>query len=239
MKYKIGDRVKTEYGTGTVVVEIQGRVAPYFVRHDTWNEGHNNNKYTECKYYWFYEDELQPLNQITPEAGKIYRVKDGKKCLAFSGDKGEYIQINKIDEDGFLFYNILNKEKERVLSCCYCFKPEDLIEVEEEKGEESVIPCYENGHIIYLSNNALNYYSTDPGLTPEPKKGNFMTNIVKRIKDLALSETDRLLRQDGFEDKQGKMTEQARQMMREEMEEERWKANREEVAKKLKQLGEK
>ncbi len=61
-----------------------------------------------------------------------------------------------------------------------------------------------------------------------------MSSIVKKIKDLALSETDRSLREHGFEDESGQMTEQAENMMDEEILQERWKARREEVAQSIK-----
>lgn len=70
------------------------------------------------------------------------------------------------------------------------------------------------------------------------KKKSFMSNIMQKLKDLTLSETDRLLREEGFEDENGKMTPQAEDLMDEELLNERWQKRREEVAANIKKIKE-
>ncbi len=69
----------------------------------------------------------------------------------------------------------------------------------------------------------------DAVLITKNKKG-IMENIVKRLKDLVLSKTDRLLRESEFEDENGKMTSMARDMMVDELVDAQWKARREDIA---------
>lgn len=85
--------------------------------------------------------------------------------------------------------------------------------------------------------NQLITFNGEGVTTPTPKKG-FMSTIVQKIKDLALSETDRILRKYGLEDESRKKTETASEMMKNEMEDERWATRREDIASKLKQIDE-
>jgi hypothetical protein len=67
----------------------------------------------------------------------------------------------------------------------------------------------------------------------ESIKQNEQMNIIKKIKDLALSKEDRILRENGFEDENGKATEVAFDMIYEEIVEKEWQARRADVASKL------
>jgi hypothetical protein len=71
-----------------------------------------------------------------------------------------------------------------------------------------------------------------------PKRKSYMSSIVEKIKNLKLSETDRILRKHGFEDESGKMTEEAENLMDEEILQERWLKRREEIATDIKSVEE-
>lgn len=72
---------------------------------------------------------------------------------------------------------------------------------------------------------------TDPTTTEllTPRKS-FMTKAIHTLKSLALSKTDRVLRENGLEDENGKMTSSAYNYMLEQLTEERWKEQREKIA---------
>ena len=76
--------------------------------------------------------------------------------------------------------------------------------------------------------------SATESLTNEPKaqKGLIM-NVVGKIKNFKLTKEDRILRENGLEDEDGKITECAENMMDEEIMKERWATRRLEVAKDL------
>ena len=57
-----------------------------------------------------------------------------------------------------------------------------------------------------------------------------MTKAIHTLKSLALSKTDRVLRENGLEDENGKMTSSAYNYMLEQLTEERWKEQREKIA---------
>ena len=65
--------------------------------------------------------------------GQIYKVKKGHedKCVIYLSACGKYVKITDTDE--CLYYDILDKNKERIESCYGCFKPEDLEEVNKYK----------------------------------------------------------------------------------------------------------
>lgn len=71
-----------------------------------------------------------------------------------------------------------------------------------------------------------------------PEKKTFMSQMIQKIKDLALSETDRILRKHGFEDENGKITKTTEELMLDELVTERWKTRREEVATSIKKVEE-
>jgi hypothetical protein len=73
-------------------------------------------------------------------------------------------------------------------------------------------------------------------ITNNNKGKGIMSSIVKKLKDLALSEEDALLREYGFEDENGKMTQQAKDMMLEEMLQNKWNKRKEDVAAGLKKI---
>lgn len=75
------------------------------------------------------------------------------------------------------------------------------------------------------------YLGVDFGYESKPKRKSFMSNIVEKIKNLKLSETDRILRKHGLEDENGRMTSEAMDLMDEELQQDRWKTRREEIAK--------
>lgn len=64
---------------------------------------------------------------------------------------------------------------------------------------------------------------------PQAQKSIFM-NIVDKIKNFKLSAEDRILRENGLEDDNGKITEEAKIMMHEELRDERWATRRLEIA---------
>ena len=82
-KFKVGDRVKTEYDVGTIV-EIQHDDMPFLVLHDTWNEGHNAKAFaphlrlTGERSEWFEERDITliPNESPVPEpkyyTGKVF-----------------------------------------------------------------------------------------------------------------------------------------------------------------------
>jgi hypothetical protein len=73
---------------------------------------------------------------------------------------------------------------------------------------------------------------------PQAQRKGFMTSIVDKIKNLALSATDRVLRKHNFEDENGKMTDLAREMMTQEAQEALWATRREAVSADLTKLDE-
>lgn len=77
-KFKVGDRVKTEYGVGTIV-EIQHDDMPFLVLHDTWNEGHNAKffaphlRLTGERSEWFEERDITLIpNEFPAPEPKYY-----------------------------------------------------------------------------------------------------------------------------------------------------------------------
>ncbi len=72
---------------------------------------------------------------------------------------------------------------------------------------------------------------------PEAQKEKTMS-LIKKLKDLTLDADSRILRKNGFEDDNGKMTEAAEDMMDDEIMNERWKARRAEIAADLRKLEE-
>ena len=69
-------------------------------------------------------------------------------------------------------------------------------------------------------------------LGEQPKKG-FIMSVVEKLKEFALSETDRVLRKNDLEDEHGEMTSEATTMMMDEIVAERWKTRRADIAAKL------
>ena len=58
-------------------------------------------------------------------------------------------------------------------------------------------------------------------------------NIIKQIKDLKLTKAARILREQGFEDENGKLTKLGADMMLDELLEEKWAERKMDVAKNL------
>ncbi len=63
-KFKVGDRVKTEFGIGKIVEITEELGLQYLVYHDDWNNGHNGNGLNKKKHfgdhcYWFLTSELE------------------------------------------------------------------------------------------------------------------------------------------------------------------------------------
>lgn len=49
MKFKVGDRVlHNEKGLGTIL-QVKGKILPYFVEYDDWNNGHNGHGTSDVK----------------------------------------------------------------------------------------------------------------------------------------------------------------------------------------------
>ena len=68
---------------------------------------------------------------------QIYKVKEGHegKCRRYEELKGVFIKISRIDEYSNLHYSILDKDKNVINICLYCFTEDDLELVEEVKEE--------------------------------------------------------------------------------------------------------
>lgn len=64
------------------------------------------------------------------KVGDICKVKTGTKikCGVFRDNKGKYVKITKIEPNGYVNYDVLNSQKQRVISCS-CFNQEDLIPI--------------------------------------------------------------------------------------------------------------
>ncbi len=63
-KFKVGDKVKTQFGIGKIVEIDKSTIRPYLVYHDTWSCGHNAKphfleKYSGNHCWWFEEYELK------------------------------------------------------------------------------------------------------------------------------------------------------------------------------------
>lgn len=69
----------------------------------------------------------------------------------------------------------------------------------------------DDGYDRHLYSNDLPYLWFEG--TSASIKGGTMSNIVKKIKDLALSKDDRLLREQGITDDCGQLTEEGRQVL--------------------------
>jgi len=104
--------------------------------------------------------------------------------------------------------------------------------------KEAIEKAPEEGAEFNPSMWRIGYYSTGDGTSPTPKKKGFMSNIVEKIKNLKLSATDRVLRKHGLEDENGKATEEAARMMKEELLDERWASRREAIAADLTKIDE-
>ena len=151
-------------------------------------------------------------DKLKPKAGR-----EGK-CGNYKDNKGEYIVITGIDSTLYR-YGIYSGSK-KVKDCYACFQDDDLESFEEPKNEPEV-----SSSTWHVTNQPIN-----------PKKHNFMIDIIQQLKDLTLSAEDRILRDYGFETLDKKMTDLAHNMMREELTEERWAARRLEVAENLLKL---
>lgn len=95
MKYKVGDRVNTCFGVGTVVF-VKETGCPYLIKHDNWGGGHNGVRGLEgidklklqgdhC--YWFKE------NEITKVANhKVIITTDGVNVIARLKEDGNELK---------------------------------------------------------------------------------------------------------------------------------------------------
>lgn len=99
-----------------------------------------------------------------------------------------------------------------------------------EKVEEPISGTFDLSKITWVGSIG----STEIETINEPKaqKGIFM-NVIDKIKNFKLTKEDRILRENGLEDEDGKMTGLAGEMMSDEMIKERWATRRLEVAKDL------
>lgn len=124
------------------------------------------------------------------------------------------------------------------------FEPEKYYGKVEDKSKFTVDPSLFYGQSVLdkladqiMDNTLLNNYpiwgiKTNESLTQKVTKT--MNSIVKKIKDLKLTESDRLLRKHGFEDENGNMTSEAMDLINEELQQERWDKRRLEIAADLK-----
>jgi hypothetical protein len=86
------------------------------------------------------------------KVGGIYKVKveKRKECGTFNGQEdSKYIRVTNVDCDGDLYYDILNSSQEKTGStCCVCFKPEDLEQVDTEIKSESPTHKFQIGEKV-------------------------------------------------------------------------------------------
>lgn len=96
--------------------------------------------------------------------------------------------------------------------------------------------CYDDSFIFNEQatiNNIISTYREQYINEPKAQKKGIIMNAIDKLKNLALSKEDRILRDEGLEDSNGKITEEAKQLMAEEMRDERWATRRLEIAKDL------
>lgn len=82
-KFKVGDRVNTRYGTGTIKETRIGSNTPNLVYHDIWDDGHNaSGYYTGDHCWWFDDSEIRKIQQ----SQKIIITTDGTTTTAMLKD---------------------------------------------------------------------------------------------------------------------------------------------------------
>ena len=149
--------------------------------------------------------------------GKIYEVIElNPSGGVIKGDNGETINSWHAD-----FEEIENKPKS-----FYDYEPGSLIHWDS-------LQIYHDAKYL---NSAINkpFYNLLDNESMTQKVSKTMSSIIKKIKDIKLSQEDRLLRKHGFEDEDGKMTSEAMDLMDEEIQQERWEKRRLEIAADLK-----
>lgn len=142
-KFKVGDRVKTCYGFGTIKNIVVGKIAPILVKHDDWLDGHNGNGVgtyvsdrKDC--YWFCQESLELIEKEQEKVSYI-RTKYFKENLCINDIKiqqPEHSYITKIEltPDG-IFMASNNIELER----------------KEEKDMNKVLELYKERKLNKLS----------------------------------------------------------------------------------------
>ena len=74
------------------------------------------------------------------KVGGIYKLLKSNGCAATSSGNATYIKVTETSEthSGYLYYKVLDKNKNQIGYCCGCIKPEDLIEIGKESKSRPV-----------------------------------------------------------------------------------------------------
>lgn len=86
-EFKVGDRVKTDFGLGEIVY-MGGCEEPYLVKHDDWHEGHCGAGYSDKSYgtdecWWFNKEDLErvPKTVSCSSSSDILTAEDIRNAL--------------------------------------------------------------------------------------------------------------------------------------------------------------
>lgn len=225
-KFKKGDRVRVKEGSET-------RVSSFLEVGDivTVDQDNSNTPYVMTaggRRGAAAQDCLELVEEETDcpfEVGDQVRCKDKKVNNSFS-----YIGIFRGDSTtvrGYVAIERLDERKGCAQNGWWNFPKKDLSSLE-------LVPQLKlYDYSLGLSSERLiSYQSLDRAMDilNQQTKKSFLMNIVDKIKFAALKPTDKILRTEGLEDENGKMTSQAEEMMATELQEERWAARREAVA---------
>src|SRR3990167_11288343 len=129
--------------------------------------------------------------------------------------------VNKLFND---ITGVYHCRQDGVIDGCHCDDIDHLYEVIWDDNTTTL-------HEWLTSPSGIDYASLNSLFQPKTKKY-LMSNIIQKVKDLALSKVDRVLRANELESEYG-MTENARSLMLDEVAKERWVTRREEIAKAL------
>lgn len=122
----------------------------------------------------------------------------------------------------------------------YGYQPHELEKIEDETKASSIRPFEFSAPLFHemFTDESVDYFRwfdtfIKPTNEPQAQKPTNTMSIIKKLKDLTLSKEDRILREQGFEDENGRLSSVTSEMMHEEIIEERWSTRRIEVAKDL------
>ncbi len=147
-KFKVGDKVKTEYGIGKIV-EIEEDDAPYLVYHDSWDKGHNGHnenggqKYSGNHCLWFKGSNLE---LVEPTITSKININSSEITCCYGRFKTQII-VDDLSKD---YGNIEKKEGNDMIESLnlvdlYASKQKEKIEsetkekIEELKGKNEII----------------------------------------------------------------------------------------------------
>lgn len=204
--------------------------------------------------YTHSRDELEKVAKILDDVGKwsvsIMRM---VQVILQQHPEGVYIRVNS---DNWCYGSnnwksaLLDFNNYRHIEAKDFIKDNQLVSLNSiEKVYQDWIDNYESSFItqsiidIWKNRLNMNYamslikYDASQWLPCEPHKSPLKTNktmnIIKQIKDLKLTKEARILREQGFEDENGKLTKLGADMMLDELLEEKWAERKMDVAKNL------